>query len=115
MRDADLLDYHRNKVVSMELGTDRMVTPSTSWLAATSEIAELTDPRLKKAYKDFVPSHSRLSNMIRGERRTINMPAVLYPGRDSVVRIGRHNARIDEGYNEVVALNGRAVEDMYAV
>ena len=113
MRGLDVMDYHRNKVVSMELGTDRMVTPSTSWLAATSEIAALSDPRLKKAYKDFVPSHSRLSNMIRGERRTINMPAVLYPGRDSVVRIGRHNARIDEGYNEVVALNGRAVEDMY--
>ena len=27
MRGLDVMDYHRNKVVSMELGTDRMVTP----------------------------------------------------------------------------------------
>jgi exodeoxyribonuclease III len=51
--------------------------------------------------------------MIRGERRTINMPTVLYPGRDTVVRVGRHNARVDEGYNEVVALNGEEVMEQY--
>ena len=33
------------------------------------------------------------------------MPAVLYPGKDNIVRVGRQNARIDEGYNEVLVDN----------
>jgi hypothetical protein len=37
------------------------------------------------------------------------MPTVLDSGRDTVVRVGRHNARVDETYNEVVALNGEEV------
>ena len=43
--------------------------------------------------------------MVTGGRQTINMPAILYPGRDSVVRVARHNARVDEGYNEVLVDN----------
>jgi hypothetical protein len=65
----------------------------------------LEDARLKRVYKDFVPSPNRLANMLKGERVTINMPAVLYPGRDNIVRIGRHNARVDEGYNEIAVTN----------
>ena len=104
-----MLDYHQAKVLSVLIDGERWITPSTSWLAASVEMAELTAPKVKKAYKEFVPTPSRMTNMIRGERRTINMPTVLYPGRDTVVRVGRHNARIDEGYNEVIALNGEAV------
>ena len=89
------------------------LTQSQSWLVAAAEMAQVENPKVKKVYKPFVPSRNRMSNMIRGERRTINMQAVLYPGRDTVVRVGRHNARVDEGYNEVVALNGQEVADMF--
>ena len=44
-------------------------------------------------------------NMVMGGRRTINLPAILYPGKDNIVRVGRNNARIDEGYNEVLVEN----------
>ena len=43
--------------------------------------------------------------MVMGGRETFNMPAILYPGRDNLVRVGRNNARVDEGYNEVLVTN----------
>ena len=43
--------------------------------------------------------------MVMGGRKTINMPAVLYSGKDNIVRVGRQNARIEEGYNEVLVDN----------
>lgn len=113
MRGYDLLDYHRNKVLSLKIENRRVVTVSSSWLVASTQMALINEPRLKKAYKPFCPSKERLANMIRGERRTTNMGAVLYPGRDSVVRVGRHNARVDEGYNEVVAINAQEVMDQF--
>jgi hypothetical protein len=113
MRRYDLLDYHRNKVLSLNISGGRYMTGSTSWLVAATEMTQIANPKIKKAYKAFCPTRERLSNMIRGERRTINMPTVLYPGRDTVVRVGRHNARVDEGYNEVIALNGEEVMGQY--
>jgi hypothetical protein len=116
MRRYGLMDHHDNKTLSMRLGDEggpRYLTKSTSWLVASAEMGGITDPRLKKAYKEFVPTPERLANMVKGERRTINMPAVLYPGRDNIVRIGRHNARVDEGHNEVVVLNRDAVTEKY--
>jgi hypothetical protein len=65
---------------------------------------EVTGKALK-AYRPFLPSKERLTNMVVGGRETINMPAILYPGKDNVVRVGRHNARVDEGYNEVLVEN----------
>ena len=113
MRRYDLLDYHRNKVLSLRLLGGRYMTQSSSWLVAAGEMTTLQAAKIKKAYKPFCPTRERLSNMIRGERRTINMPTVLYPGKDTIVRVGRHNARVDEGYNEVIAINGSEVMDQY--
>ena len=115
MRSYDLVDYHQSKILSLKLGTkgERYVTKSMSWLVAATEMGRLEDPRIKKAYRDFIPTPDRLSNMIKGERKTFNMPAVLYPGRDNIVRVGRHNARVDEGYNEVVVTNMEEVNSLY--
>ena len=116
MRRYGLMDHHDNKTLSMRLGDEggpRYLTKSTSWLVAVAEMGGISDPRLKKVYKEFVPTPERLANMVKGERHTINMPAVLYPGRDNIVRIGRHNARVDEGHNEVVVLNRDAVAARY--
>ena len=86
---------------------------SKSWLVAVSEMAMLEETKLKKIYKPFCSNRERLMNMVKGERLTINMSTVLYPGQDTVVRVGRHNARVDEGYNEVVALNASDIEEQY--
>ena len=113
MRGYDLVDYHRNKTLSLKLEEQRYVTKSMSWLVASAEMAQQSDKAVRKLYKSFCPTKERLINMVRGERRTINLPTALYPGRDTVVRVGRHNARIDEGYNQIVALNGEAVAERY--
>ena len=105
MRRYGLLDYHSVKTLSLKVKGVRFITPSTSWLGATVEMGEEVDGKARKAYQPFLPSRERLANMVMGGRDTINMPAILYPGRDNVVRVGRHNARIDEGYNEVLVTN----------
>ena len=43
--------------------------------------------------------------MIRGERAAINLQASLLPHQNNVVRVSRHNAKVDEGLNYVVVLN----------
>jgi len=105
MRDAGLLDYHDQKTLSVRLEGQRFITPSCSWLAATMEMGTEVTGKALKAYRPFLPSKERLTNMVVGGRQTINMPAILYPGKDNVVRVGRHNARVDEGYNEVLVEN----------
>ena len=114
MRGYDLLDYHSNKVVTMNVKGERVATPSSSWLVAAAEMSELTDKRWRKIYSDFIPSRERLTNMVKGERKTHNVPALLYPGKDSVVRVGRHNARVDEGYNQITCLNPDKVAEVYS-
>ena len=113
MRGHKLLDYHHNKVLSLIVEGQRFMMQSKSWLVAVSEMALLEESKLKRMYKPFCPNRERLINMVKGERLTINMPTILYPGQDTVVRVGRHNARVDEGYNEVVALNASDIEDQY--
>ena len=105
MRKAGLLDYHDQKTLSVRLNGQRYIIPSRSWLAATTEMGTEVEGKALKAYRPFIPSKERLTNMVMGSRETINLPAILYPGRDNVVRVGRHNARIDEGYNEVLVKN----------
>ena len=51
--------------------------------------------------------------MVKGQRVTHNMVAILHPGKDSVVKIGRHNARVDEGYNQIVCLNPEVINSAY--
>ena len=114
MRGYDLLDYHSTKVLTMKVEGERVATPSSSWLVAAAEMSELTDKRWRKIYSDFIPSRDRLTTMVKGERKTHNMPALLYPGKDSVVRIGRHNARVDEGYNHIVCMNPDKVAEIYS-
>jgi hypothetical protein len=114
MRDECARDYHEHKVVSLKAeGGQRFMTASTSWLVATTEMDKSEDKRLRKACKNYIPSSDRLTNMVKGERRTINMAAILYPRKDNIVRVGRHNARVDEGLNEVVLLNGDAIKEIY--
>jgi hypothetical protein len=113
MRGYDLLDYHSSKTLSLRLGGTRYITPSTSWLGATLNMGEELEGKIKKAYRQFLPSRERLVNMVKGGRETINMPAILYPGRDSVVRVGRHNARVDDGYNEVLINNLEEFQKTY--
>jgi hypothetical protein len=105
MRDAGLLDYHQQKTLSVRLNGRRYCTPSCSWLVATMEMGTEVSGKALKALRPFIPSKERLANMVVGGRKAINMPAILYPGKDNVVRVGRHNARIDEGYNEVLVEN----------
>ena len=117
MRRHGLVDYYNRRLLAMRLDKsgegDRYVTESTSWLVAAAQMKELTDPRLKRAYKAYIPSTERLANMVKGERKTINLPALLYPRRDNLVRVARHNARVDEGSNEIVVLNREAFEARY--
>ena len=116
MRKHDLVDYHSRKLLTMRLPEGqrpRYATESTSWLVAAAEMGALEDRRLARAYRPFVLSPDRLANMVKGERKTINLPAILYPGRDNIVRVARHNARIDEGLNEVVLKNREAIEERY--
>jgi hypothetical protein len=116
MRDYDLLDYHASRTISMKLdGPDggRVITPSMSWLAATVRMGEELGGPIRKAYRSYLPTRERLTNMVTGGRQTINMPAILYPGRDSVVRVARHNARVDEGYNEVLIDNMDEFAEVY--
>jgi len=114
MRDWGLLDYHGNRVLSIKMEeNERVMTKSTSWLVATAEMAQIKTKAIRKVYKEYIPTADRMSNMVRGEREAINMQAVLYPKKDNVVRIGRHNCRVDEGYNEIALLNNEEVEREY--
>jgi exodeoxyribonuclease III len=114
MREHGLLDYHDKRTLSIKTKKGvRYSTSSMSWMAATAEMKLNEDHRIKAAIKDYLPSKDRLSNMVAGERRTINLPAVLYPGRDNVVRVGRQNAKIDEGYNTVVLDNEKEIYEEY--
>ena len=108
MRSHEVLDYHRVKTLSFKLGSDggqRYITRTTSWMGATLEMREEARGKVRKACKYFMPSLGRLANMVMGGRSTYNLAAILYPGRDNLVRVARHNARVDEGYNEVLVTN----------
>jgi exodeoxyribonuclease III len=113
MRKLDLLDHHSTRVLSLRKWGDRFITRSTSWMAATLEMKQEVEGKVKKAYQSFLPSQDRLANMVCGGRKTINMSAILYPGRDNVVRVARKNARIDEGYNEVLVDNPEEFQQAY--
>ena len=113
MRRYGLLDYHSTKTLALTVGGRKVILPSTSWMAATMEMREEVQGKPRKAYQPFLPSQGRLTNMVLGGRKTINMAAILYPGRDNIVRVGRHNARVDEGYNEVLVTNLEEVTRIY--
>ena len=113
MRKYGLLDYHSHKTISLCVDGRRVLMPSTSWMVATMEMREEAQGKARKAYTPFLPSQGRLTNMVMGGRKTINMPAILYPGKDNIVRVGRHNARVDEGYNEVLVNNLDEITRMY--
>ena len=114
MRARGVRDYHDRKVVSFqEESGERFITPSRSWVATCQEMGEVWEKTAKKAYKPFLPTRERLVQMVKGERTTGNIHGVLYPHTQSVVRLGRKNARIDEGYNEVALVNREEVEGWY--
>ena len=114
MRKYEVIDYHQHKLLSMRLSDgEEYHLPSTSWMMALTQMREDDNPKIRKLYSSYFPTASQMSNMVRGERKTYNLSAVLYPHSDNIVRVGRSNARIDEGYNAVLCLNEQEVEDIY--
>jgi exodeoxyribonuclease III len=113
MRKHELLDYHTQKTLSLKMNGNRYITPSSSWMTAANEMKDETSGRNRKACRSFIPSRERLANLVVGGRLTFNMEAILYPGRDNIVRVARHNARVDEGYNEVLITNHKEFEETY--
>ena len=106
MRKYDLIDHHEQRVVSMRFGPlDRWQMPSISWMVACAEMRTLIREKQHKALKPFVPSKGRLVHMIKGERLAINLPASLLPHQNNVVRVSRHNAKVDEGFNYIRVTN----------
>ena len=114
MRRLHAHDLHEKKLITMRLEEDRrMAVRTRSWLASCAEMKQFSDKRLLKAVKSFLPSNSRMVNMVTGGRDTKNTQAALYPGRDNIVRLARSNARVDEGLNEVDLVNVEEIEKEY--
>ena len=114
MRQHGLLDYHTQRVLSLKKPKGgRYVTQSTSWMGACADMETQGDARIKPALKHYLPSKDRMTNMVSGGRQTHNTQASLFPGKDNVVRIARHNARIDEGYNSITLVNATEIEEEF--
>ena len=100
MRKYDLLDHHNQRAISMKLGpNERWQMPSISWLVACAEMRMVAKEKTYKALRPFVPTKERFVNMIRGEREAISLQASLLPHQNNIVRVSRHNAKVDEGLN----------------
>jgi exonuclease III len=112
MRQFRVHDLHEKKLLSFEMSDGKKyVTPSKSWLASCAEMKMEARGVTKKAVKGFLPSTERMVNMVMGGRTTTNVGAALYPGKDNIVRLARHNAKVDEGLNQVDLVN---VEEVFA-
>jgi hypothetical protein len=106
MRKYGLLDHHQDKTLSIKFGPhDRWQMPSISWMVACAEMRAVAQDKLYKSLRPFIPTKERMVHMIMGQREAINLQATLLPHQDNVVRISRHNAKVDEGFNYVVLLN----------
>ena len=110
MRSMDLIDHYKRKTLSMLVDSERWEMPSMSWLVASSQMKVVVDKPEYSGLKDFIPTKERLVNICHGGQVAHNMSGILTPGRQSVVRLSRHNARVDEGYNFVEVLNIYEVE-----
>jgi hypothetical protein len=107
-------DLHEKKVVSFKFESGkRYATESKSWLASCAEMRASDDGRVKRAVNSFLPSTERMVNMVQGGRKTTNVGAALYPGRGTMVRIARFNARVDEGLNQVEVINEAEIMEEY--
>ena len=80
MRKYNVVDYHKNRTLAMTLsdGIEYLV-PSTSWMMALTQMKAIEKGGLRKIYSPFFPTAHQMSNMVRGERATYNLAAVLYP------------------------------------
>ena len=110
MRRKDLIDHHKRKTLSLLVDSERWEMPSMSWLVASSQMKVVVDQPAYHGLKEFIPTKERLVNICHGGRVAHNMSGILTPGRQSVVRLSRHNAQVDEGYNFVEVLNEEEVE-----
>lgn len=114
MRKYEVHDYHEKKLMTFMLPSgQKYATASRSWLTSCIEMMESTDVRVKKCVKPFMPTKERMVNMVTGGRVTTNVAAALYPGRDNVIRLARHNARVDEGLNQVDVINEEEILEEY--
>ena len=114
MRLLECHDLHERKLLTFKWREDqRYSMPTTSWLAACQQIMECGDARITKTLKHLLPSKERMVNMATGTRQTTNVGAALYPGRGNIVRVARHQARVDEGTNQVEVLNTAEIEEEY--
>ena len=92
MRNRELLDHHKRKAISLMVDNARWEMPSMSWLVASSQMQSMVDKPEYSGLKDFIPTKERLVNICHGGRVAHNMSGILTPGRQSVVRLSRHNA-----------------------
>ena len=113
MRRFQVVDHHNLKTLSMVINDQEYHLPSTSWMIALAQMKEYEAPRIKRLYNSYLPTVHQLTNMIQGERVTYNLASILYPNKDNVVRVGRNNARIDEGYNVVLCTNNEEVKQAF--
>ena len=113
MRKRDLLDDHGRKTLSLLLdNNERWQMPSLSWLVSCAQM-KLAVEENKEVYASlipFIPSRELLSGMVKGERMAYNLPGVLAPRRSTVLKVSRHNARVDEGFNDVEVVNAEEIQ-----
>ena len=92
MRNRELLDHHKRKALSLMVDNARYEMPSMSWLVASSQMQSMVDKPEYSGLKDFIPTKERLVNICHGGRVAHNMSGILTLGKQSVVRMSRHNA-----------------------
>jgi hypothetical protein len=69
------------------------------------KLAVEDNKQLYSSFIPFIPSRDLLSGMVKGERFAHNLPGMLAPRRSTVLKVSRHNARVNEGFNDVEVIN----------
>ena len=112
MIKRDLIDGHGRKTLSLLLdNNERWQMPSLSWLVtcAQMKLAVEENKQLYSPLIPFIPSRDLLLSMVKGERSAHNLPGMLAPLRSTVLKVSRHNARVDEGFNDVEVVNAEEI------
>ena len=113
MRNLECHDLHEHKLLTCKWENQRYSLPTTSWLTACLPMQECKDTRVTKALKHLMPTRSGMVNMAAGIRHTTNVGTALYPGKGNIVRVARHQARVDEGTNQVDIANEREIAEEF--
>ena len=112
MSKRDLIDGHGRKTLSLLLdNNERWQMPSLSWLVtcAQMKLAVEENKQLYSPLSPFIPSRDLLLSMVKGERFAHNLPGMLAPLRSTVLKVSLHNARVDEGLDDVEVVNAEEI------